>query len=1225
VVLIARHDSSSVYNRHVHHLSISLFGSPQIRRGSQQVIIQRRKDLALLIYLVVTSQPHRRDTLATLLWEDQNQAEARSNLRKSLSRLKSILGENVVLSSQDQVRVNPNHPIDVDIAQFNLRVQQFHKHGHARNGTESALCQDCQKALEEASLYYQADFLAGFSVPDSSVFEEWQFFQTESLRKNLAEILEQLARLYANREEYKTAIEYCRRWVALDRLNESAQRQLITLYALSGQRAAAKRQFEECKRILKEELNAEPEEETLQLFKDLQKKRGPQPSGTTTAQAVPSTTQSRKLHHFPVHPAPFIGREKELGEIIRILRESPYRLLTLLGPGGSGKTRLALQAGATLDQDAGEPFRDEIWFVPLAPLTEPESILGGIAQSLGMAGPVSGSDARATFLSEIRGREMLFILDNFEHLLNADTARLMTEILSASPRARILITSRERLNVEGEYVFPVGGLEIPTEEALLSSQQGNADFTTFSALQLFEQCAIRVQPGFKITEENYHSVVDICDAVQGMPLAIELAASWMEIYSPPEILQEIVRSLDFLQSNWRDLQDRQRCLRAVFDSSWSLLDKTTRPMIKALSVFRSSFTREAAQAIPGVSAKTLLDLTHKSWIQRLSNGRYQIHELLRQFAFEKLESERATFALVMKEYGNYYAAYTARLWEDMKGANQQRAFSGMEAEFDNIHVAWSWLVSAHDIETAVQNMLPILFHFAELRVKTVTLIHMLDLALASLPPYGSGHDRQIRQQEIILRSAKGAFLQSGDSLRASIPDVIFPIDTVSIRRAWTLAQKHEAFQELGFWGILLCYVYGRIIQYDEGVRQLKRVLTHFERTGKAWELATGYLHLLKLLIPNEPYGSRRRKQLTAYLSHARDIFASLGDTINTGHIMSLWGDLKYQQQDVEGAIGQWQLARNSFLNTGEWAAASVMLWQLCDACLQIGDFQKAFDGYREIAATFREHGLRLVQISALSKESYEKARHGDIEEALQIRRTCLEMILETGVTYQFAWNYWEMGDLLRLMGDSAAAAEWYERAYQIFDREQDHVGRSYYFRGLGDIALTKKNYESARDYFSTSVDLAKSVNHTWMICYSLSKLAHAQVEIQDVRSAKRNLHSAFQYGMKTLDQGIMLVAVVEYAEFCSKLGRYERAVELCSLVNNHFASWHETRKHASMLLDSLRRQMPVGKYAQCSKKGRTLDLWTCIKGSINELGAKTSTSFPNEKRSKKNSSQFKSK
>ena len=628
-----------------------------------------------------------------------------------------------------------------------------------------------------------------------------------------------------------------------------------------------------------------------------------------------------------------------------------------------------------------------------------------------------------------------------------------------------------------------------------------------------------------------------------------------------------------------------------------MLDKTTRPVIKALSVFRSSFTREAAQSISGASARTLLDLTHKSWIQRLSNGRYQIHELLRQFAFEKLESEKATFALVMKQYSNYYAAYAARFWEDMKGANQQRAFSGMEAEFDNIHVAWAWLVSAHDMETAVQNILPILFHYAELRVKGDTLLHMLDMALASLPSDRSRQDAHIRQQEIILRSAKGAFLQDGGPLRATIPDVIFPIDTASIRRAWTLAQKQEAFQELGFWGILLCYVYGRILQYDEGVRQLERVLPFFERTGQAWELAIGYFHLLQLLIPNEPPGSRA-KQLTVYLSHARDLFTSLGDTLSTGHILRLWGDLKYQQQNVEGAIQQWQLARNSFLNTGEWAAASNMLWMLSDACLQIGDFQKAFDGYREIADTFREHGLRLVQISALSKESFEKARHGDIEEALQIRRTCLDMILETGITYQFAWNYWEMGDLLRLVGDAEAASEWYERAYQIFDKEQDYVGRCYYFRGMGDIALGKKNYEAARDHFSTSVELAKSANHTWMICYSLSKLAHAQVELQDVRSAKKNFRGAFQYGMKTLDKGIMLVAVLEYAEFCSKQGRNARAVELCSLVNDHFASWHETKKQAAILMDGIRKSLPREQFNEAKKNGRSLDVWQTVTGLI---------------------------
>lgn len=1203
-----------MYNRSVHDLSIRLFGSPRVRRGSQEVLIQRRKDLALLIYLIVTSQPHRRDTLATLLWGDQNQAEARSSLRKSLSRLKSILGENVLITRQDQVSLNPEHPVDVDVAQFNLRVRQFHEHRHAPSG----LCDGCQKALEEAARYYQADFLAGFSLSDSPVFEEWQFFQSEGFRKNLAEILEQLARLCAEREDYNAAIEYGRRWLALDRLNETAHRQLISLYALSGQRAAAKRQFEECRRILKEELNAEPEEETLQLLRGLQKKRPL--AGTSAVEAVQPITPSRKPHHFPVHPAPFIGREKELGEIIRILRESPYRLLSLLGPGGSGKTRLALQVGTTLDQDAGKPFGDEIWFVPLAPLTQSEFILDAIAESLGLAGQVRGADVRDAFLSEIRGREMLLILDNFEHLLSEGSIRLMHEILNAAPRSKILITSRERLNMEGEYLFPVEGLDTPSDEPLHVHSQLHTDLLSsrYSALKLFEQSAIRLDPSFKITEANFNAIVRICQLAQGMPLAIELAASWLEVLSPQEIYNELTRSLDFLASNWRDLPDRQRSLRAVFDSSWQMLDRKARTIVKALSVFRSSFIREAAQAVAGASAKALLELTNKSWVHRLPDGRYQIHELLRQFAFEKLESETATSGLVMEQYSSYYAAYAARLWEEMKGANQQRAFSGVEAEFENIQVAWSWLVSAGKLETAVKSILPVLFHYAELRRKADTLIRMLDLGLTSLPPGGSRQDAQSHHQEIILRSARGAFFPDGFPVRYNIPpDVIFLAGSEAIHRAWTLAQKEGAFQKLGFWGILLSYLYGRMIHYNEGVRQLERMLPFFEGTGQTWELAIVYLHLLKLLIPNEQHGSRRGKQLAGYVSRARDLFTSLGDAVNLGHIMILGGDLKYQQQDVEGAIQQWQLAHNSFLKTGEWALVIHTLWQLSDANVQVGEFKKAFEGYREVAEIYRERGNSSQQVSALSKESYLKARHGEIEEALQIRRTCMEITLEIGNTHQCAWDYWEMGELLRVRGDAEAAAEWYVRAAPIFEKEQDHLGRSYSFRALGDLALGKEDYRSARGHFSTCVELAKSVNHTWMICYALSKLARAQVELQDVRSARRNLRSAFQYGMKTLDQGIMLVAVVEYAEFCRKLGRNERAAELGSLVNDHFASWHETRAHASRLLDSLRRQMPAGKYAQYRKKGRNLDLWTSVKSSIDELGAKRSLSSPNETRGRK--------
>jgi DNA-binding SARP family transcriptional activator len=301
-------------------LSVSLFGPPQVKRGNEQISIQRRKDLALLIYLVVTSQPHSRDTLATLLWQDQNQADARSNLRKTLSRLKLLLGKESILLLPNRVSLNPHLSINLDIARFEACIHQVREHKHVANGSGPGLCEECQQALEEAASLYRADFLEGFGLSDSSTFEEWQFFQSENLRKNLAQILELLTHQYLKNEDYHPAIEYCRRWLALDRLHEPAHRQLMLLYALSGQQAAALRQFDECVRRWTTEVDTHPEPETLLLYQDIKRKRFGLPRKHKNYPAKPDTRRllshyprcNRKAHiTCPYTPAPLLG-EKNL-------------------------------------------------------------------------------------------------------------------------------------------------------------------------------------------------------------------------------------------------------------------------------------------------------------------------------------------------------------------------------------------------------------------------------------------------------------------------------------------------------------------------------------------------------------------------------------------------------------------------------------------------------------------------------------------------------------------------------------------------------------------------------------------------------------------------------------------------------------------------------------------------------------------------------------------------
>jgi predicted ATPase/DNA-binding SARP family transcriptional activator len=1179
----------------VQSLYVSLLGTPLIKRGTQQVGIQRRKDLALLIYLVVTSQPHSRDTLANLLWPDLNQSDARSNLRKSLSRLKADLGEQYLSVSQDQAGIHPSITVELDITEFGKRIRQFRDHGHRRKGQAQILCADCQRSLEEAAQLYSADFLQGFTVPESSVFEEWHFFQSESLRQNLGEVLELLTYQHAYAGNYPAAIEYGRRWLSLDRLHEPAHRQLMLLYALSGQQAAALRQFEECRELMHSELDVTPEPETLELFEAIKKKKVQgflEPAANVRSpSAGHEEPPGKSVHNLPTHPAPFIGRERELEEITQLLAEPSCRLLTLLGPGGNGKTRLALQAASRILHTEPIHYKDGIWFVTLAPLAEGQSIVSAMSDGLQLSSHAKGSDSRQKLLGHLHGRQALLVLDNFEHLLNDDNVALIVDLLSAAPLSRILTTSRERLNIEGETVFRVEGLEIPTGEAHQDHPEPDPIIPAFSALRLFEQCAIRIQPSFQITKDNYADIAQICRHVQGMPLAIELAASWLEVLSPAEINREIARSLDFLESSRRDLPDRQRSIRAVFDSSWTLLDRQTRPIVKALSIFRTSFTREAAQAVSGASAKVLLELTNQSWLQRLSDGRYQIHELLRQFAFEILSREPASLKQVKKQFCEYYSSYTNLLWERVKGPDQQQAYAGVQSEFDNIQTAWLWLVSENRIETAVQSVLPMLLHFCESRGRVADLRSMITSGLAAV--YMQDRTPTRDSLEIIFRTAEGAFHFDGFPLRLATYEGIFPIDMETTNRAWSLSEGID-FQGLGFWGILLAFIHGRLIDVDEGVSKLQQMLPHFKESDHKWELANACLHIARLLNYGGELSSGDREIVVECLSQAQEIFTSLGDHINRGYTLSQWGEMKYKEYDLEGAVEQWTASRASLQAHGEWATANDISWQLTDVYIQLGEFQKAFDCCKDMFQVYLAHGLRENAVTILSKESFEKVRYGDIDDAVRLRQQCIEMLHESGPEYQLGWNYWEMGEAMRVLGRLEEASDWYERSRQVFENYNDYAGTSFYYRGVGDVALASLEYEAAQAAFSKSLQLAQQARHTWSMTYVVTGLGKSEMGRGDVEFANLHLRQAAGLARKARDRGIALVVILAVANLYTCEAELEKAVELGALVESHFSSWFESRTQASALLTALNKQMDPEKFQRARNRGTALDVWETV-------------------------------
>jgi predicted ATPase len=326
--------------------------------------------------------------------------------------------------------------------------------------------------------------------------------------------------------------------------------------------------------------------------------------------------------NLPPQPTPFIGREYEISQITALLAEPTCRLLTLVGPGGIGKTRLALEA-AGLQRSA---FAQGAYLVPLQPLSSPEFIVPAIAETLHFQF-YSVDDPKHQLLDYLRDRSLLLVMDNFEHLLNS--AQLISEILAFAPDVKVLATSRERLNLLEEWVLDVQGLSAPANET-------ETEILDYDAVQLFLQSAQRIQVGFTLTDAQKPAVARICHLVGGMPLGLELAAAWVRALACEEIADEIERGLDLLATSARNVEPRHRTMRIVLDHSWNLLTNIERDVFQRLSVFKGGFRKEAAQNVTGTSIQTLSALVDKSLIRVSANGRYEQHELLWQYAREKL-------------------------------------------------------------------------------------------------------------------------------------------------------------------------------------------------------------------------------------------------------------------------------------------------------------------------------------------------------------------------------------------------------------------------------------------------------------------------------------------------------------------------------------------------------------------------------------------------------------
>lgn len=666
-------------------LSLSLLGPLQITLGDRAVTAFRYdKVRALLVYLAVEAdRPHRRDALTGLLWPELPQPTARNNLRQALNTLREAIGDKAaeppfLIVTRESIQLHPAADVWLDVGEFTTLLDLCETHAHRR--PES--CKACAQRREAAVALYRGGFLEQFFLPDSAAFEEWALLKREWLQRMAAEALARLGRYHEARGEYEPALGYVRRHLELEPWREEAHRELMRLLVLNEERSAALVQYEECRRLLDEELGVEPEAETTRLYEQIRDATDESPLGLERL-ALPA----ERPHTLPPQPTPFVGREEELAEIARLLDDPGCRLLTLTGPGGIGKTRLAIQAAS----EQIDEFADGVYFVALAGLDSADLLITAIGAAIKYAFSPQG-DPKRQLLAHLREKEMLLVLDNFEHLL--DGVGLLAEILAAAPEVSVVVTSRERLNLHGEWVFELRGLAAPETEETEAVE-------SYSAIQLFAQSARRVDRTFVVGEAERPSVVSICRLLEGLPLGIELAAGWVRLLSCREIAAEIERDMGFLSTALWDLPARHRSLRAVFEHSWKLLSKEEQRVFSKLAVFRGGFLREAGERLATTTLLTLSALLDKSLLRRTATGRYELHELVRQFALEKL-ADAGELETTRNTHLALFLELAERAESAFNGPEQARWLNRLEAESDNVRAALEWALGGEEIEVGLR-------------------------------------------------------------------------------------------------------------------------------------------------------------------------------------------------------------------------------------------------------------------------------------------------------------------------------------------------------------------------------------------------------------------------------------------------------------------------------------------------------------------------------------------
>lgn len=976
-------------------LALSLLGQVTLLKdGVPLDQFRSQREVALLVYLAQTGGEHRRDFVAELLWNGRSTQQALSNLRTVLSRVRKQVGDTLI-ATRTSLALAPaswQPPDSVMLLETLANV-----------GTVDSA--DAAIVLQQAVNAYHGDFLADFHLPDAPQFEQWVRVTREHIRRQVVAAYDKLGQYALTTGNIAAGVAIARRWLEVDGLDEAAHTLLIRLLLDAGNVREAVVHYEQCVVLLRTELGVAPPAAMTALVEEVRS-------------AVPVMSLGRLTavrHNLPTPHDQFFGREAAQQEIHARLDQPWCRLVTLVGQGGAGKTRLA----TTIARSRLGQYRDGVWLVELADLDPNdddlvEAIAVEVATALdlrltGSATPVE------QLLNHLQHKQMLLMLDNFEHLLAG--VPLVLDLVQRCEKVQLLATSREALGLRAEWTVALTGLSYPIDDD---------DEQRSDAVDLFAARWAQQRQG-ELAGEELTAVRHICRLVEGLPLAIELAASLTRRATCRTIASRLDKGFDALTTSLRDIEPRHRALHVVFDMSWRTLTPQLQQQLARLSVFRGGFTAAAAQDVAEADEQQLAALGDKSLLAyELAADRYALHAVVRAYAAAK----RSPTDQTLVKHADYYLTWLAQYAEPLQKSTPQEAMAVIQPDMDNVRLAWQTGLAGRRAVLLRDALTPLSIYY-QLR--------------------GLSHEAEAVMQ-ITVRMA----LAWGDE---------------GVALATRAGLERARFQN-------------RLGRYRPAIQAVQAALALAAEYADRWAEGMGLVLWGEALWRLGEYDASANR-----LSHALDLAHALDDRLIIGwchHHLGIINDIQSRyaaaHDHLQQACAAWRDIENAHALSGSLNSIGLV-------CYHQGHLPAAQQAMEQALTLCNQLDNRHLQSFLLNNLSIVATAQGDYSGAQYYLQLGLEVANAKGDLVAQGLVYTNLGKNYRLLGDNALAAEKLRQGLQISESIGDPSLIAIALFNLAETEGLRGKAERAEALYGQALDMARQSNLPSVACEILISMA----------------------------------------------------------------------------------------------------------------------------------------